>query len=308
MKGEVNSRLRFARSSKWVRELSGTELSTIVAIMKNAGFSRIPNLIELHRQLRSKKQRRVHSLAADFAGLEGLSQSSEAPHVRPQSPVKRFHPNRYDVAVFPLFNAVLFPGSTLPIQIIEARYQKMLEDLQAKGWPLAVSLVFPPESDNGEVLLNTICGAGSVQVMSPEEEGTSKILVHGERRIRLCSVIQQEPYLVMEAEDLEPEVSTEEFGERRQDFERLQSLVKTWAFLNPRVPDEICPIFDEYHAFDELTDFFVFHFLEDAREKQQYLDCPNALTRAEMLNDKLSEDLERFSKKVERQKRKLLLH
>lgn len=211
---------------------------------------------------------------------------------------------RFDVAVFPLFNAVLFPGTTLPLQILEARYSEMLKDVQDQKKPLAVALVLPGEGE--ELILNSICGVGEVQVCEDHGDGRSEILVHGSRRVRLCSVKQQTPYLVMEAEELEPEDGVDFAFDRT--FEDFVSLVKTWAFLNPKFPDQLTAMFDEFANYGELTDFFVFHFMKDAEMKQLYLDCNNPLLRAAMLCEYLEADLERQTRRASRQKRRLLLH
>src|SRR5689334_11851146 len=114
------------------------------------------------------------------------------------SPGRRFH-----VAVFPLTDAVLFPGVTLPIQVMDERYGKMFHEIEARGWPLAISLVVPGEDDS-QVKLSTVCGAGHVRIQKEYPDGRCDVYVHGEQRVRLIRVLQQEPYIVMEAEEIEP--------------------------------------------------------------------------------------------------------
>lgn len=215
--------------------------------------------------------------------------------------------SRFEVAVFPLANAVLFPGTTLPLKIIEDRYWKMLEDVQARGWPLAVSLVTP--SNGEEVVLNSICGAGEVHFAGQEEkksEGAPEILVHGNQRIRLCRIIQQEPYLIMEAETVEPENTVDTLS--GEGFEELRALVKTWTFINPDIPEHISLMFDNFETLSELTDFFVFHFIKSPREQQLYLDCNSPVQRAEMLSDFLEQDLLKLSRKLTKKRKTMVLH
>lgn len=203
--------------------------------------------------------------------------------------------NRIDVAVFPLVNTVLFPGVTLPLRVFDERYQQMLYDVKARGWPLAISLATP--SAGSQFTLNTICGAGEVQIAEVHPNGRCDALVLGQRRVKLCSIVQTEPYFIMEAETLDPRIGVAASGISRG-FDEFLALVKTWAFLNPRVPEQASLLFDQFQSFGELSDFFAFHFLRRAEIKQKYLNCADPIARAEMLADHLERDLMKVSRKL----------
>ena len=217
---------------------------------------------------------------------------------------------RIDVAVFPLANAVLFPGVSLPLHVFEGRYEKMLEDVHARGWQLAVSLVEASENPS-EFVLNSICGAGEVQIFREYPNGASDILVHGKQRVKLLNFIQQEPYLVMEAEIIRP-IMVPRGQDAKQTAKgalaQFQALAKTWAFLNPQLPQEAPFLFQEIKDLGQLCDFFVFHFLKRPLDKQVYLNNASANERAEMLTHYLETDLLRLTRKVNRHKRSLLMH
>jgi Lon protease-like protein len=213
---------------------------------------------------------------------------------------------RFDVAVFPLLNAVLFPGVTLPLHIFERRYWQMLQDVQSRGWELAISLAIPQNEQ--EFRLSSICGAGSVQVCRENpERRTADILVHGESRVRLLGFVQREPYFVMEAERLARDAAGPP-PEGERPYGELLSLVKAWAFLNPDLSDRAPLIFDAFRGPGELCDFFAFHFIRRASDKQVYLSCTNPYERAEMLARYLETDLARLSRKVTRGRRTARFH
>jgi Lon protease-like protein len=208
---------------------------------------------------------------------------------------------RFDLAVFPLHDSVLFPGTSLPLPILEERHKQMLADVRARDWPLAVTLVVSDKpSAAGEVRLSSICGAGQV------EQIEDAIVVHGRQRVRLLSVTQQHPYLIMEAEALPSGDGDDSILKKR--FEEFRSLVQTWAFLHPKIPDELSLLWDEFDSLGELTDFFVFHFVERPEEKQAYLSCNDPVKRAGMLAKYLEMDLIRQNKRLKRDLRSSLLH
>ena len=210
------------------------------------------------------------------------------------------------VVVFPMTNAVLFPGVTLPLQILEPQASQIFRDIKEQGLLLAVSLAVP--QSKRQFSLNAICGAGSVEALGQfGEEGQTDILIHGQKRVRLCSLVQAQPYFIMEAEPLEPDQPVSSGGTQRS-FEELRALIKTWVFIHPKISSELSLAFDGFEDFGELTDFFVFHFLNKAREKQEYLNCTHAGYRAEMLAQFLEMDLLRLRGNVVGPSIKRILH
>jgi Lon protease-like protein len=217
----------------------------------------------------------------------------------PKSPIQRFQ-----VAVFPLTHAVLFPGVTLPLQLTHPFNEQMLQDIQTQRLSLALSLIIPKPGEG--FTLSPICGAGSVQIFQKHSNGNSDVLVHGEKRVRLCALLQTEPYYLMEAESVDPKPEKEASTEKN--FIVLKGLMKAWVFLNPKIKDEWTTAFDRLSGFGELTDFFVFHFLKSPLKQQDYLDCTNPIERSEKLVHFLEQDLIRLSQRMERVSQYRVLH
>ena len=86
------------------------------------------------------------------------------------------------------------------------------------------------------------------------------------------------------------------------------ALIKTWAFINPKFPEHLLLLFDQFKGFGELADFFAFHFLKEPAVQQVFLNCTDPERRAELLSDHLEEDLVRLSKKLFMHKKSFLLH
>jgi hypothetical protein len=224
----------------------------------------------------------------------------------------------------------------------------MLRDLQARGWPLAVSLVEREGGGGPEaVKLNRICVVGTVQVCREYGDGRSDVLVHGLKRVRLLRFVQREPYLLMEAEVL-PDASsavpervqgagqgvgasgtrasrgtkrgvvlapgsTAEgalSGERSEQgsFEELRSLIEAWFFLNPDVPDELSLLTRKFQASGELSDFFVSNFIRRLGLKQAYVDCFDPALRARKLIRHLRKDLSKQALRQLGERRGAALH
>ena len=213
---------------------------------------------------------------------------------------------RFDVAVFPILNTVLFPGVSLPLHVFDRRCWQMFKDAEARGWPVAISMAEAQPDGSQQMVLNAICGAGKVQVFNENaEEGRCDVLIHGTQRVKLLKVIQEEPYYVMEAEAIEPESS---MVNGKRTYEEFLALIKTWAFINPKLPQETVMLFDSFKGYGELSDFFAYHFLQKPEVKQMYLSCSNPMRRAEMLSEHLESDLARLGKKLAQSRNALLIH
>lgn len=217
----------------------------------------------------------------------------------------KVRPERFDVAVFPLLEKVLFPGTSLPLHIHEERYARMLEEVQAKKWPLAVALVTPHDGNN--FFLNTICGAGTVEITHNYGDGRSDILVHADRRVKLHGFIQKEPWFIMEAEELGPRASRDDLFGKGQ-FEELQELIKTWIFLGSEIQACEAPVFDRFQSAGEMVDFFVFHYMKRALDKQIYLNCTDPVQRGLMLSEYLKTDLVRLGRRHAKTRSARLIH
>ena len=174
-----------------------------------------------------------------------------------------------EISVFPLPRVVLFPGSVLPLHIVEEPYKRMMEDLLESKKSLAMgSLGGHPE---GELLPGTICGGGAVGLVMAYPDGRKDIFVEGQSRFKIVKCLQQKPYIRALAEKI-PDVPYHSEEEEQADHHRLSSLVRRWIFLSPDLEDrfiDYVPFFARSH---QLADFIAFSFIPTLSEKQKLLE------------------------------------
>ena len=114
-----------------------------------------------------------------------------------------------ELPVFPLPNAVLFPGTTLPLYVFEPRYRQMVEDVLRHGRWLAVALLRPGfEADyEGSPEFHEMGGAGFLVRSNRLEDGRYEIVLEGRTRVRLEEVPSARLYRMARAVP-SPEEST----------------------------------------------------------------------------------------------------
>jgi Lon protease-like protein len=101
------------------------------------------------------------------------------------------------VAVFPLPNLVLFPGTPLALHIFEPRYRDMLRDcLQEGRMLLAIAQLEPgwQSAYDGRPPLYQVAGVGRIVAQRKQPDGTYDIELEGVARVRLHELAAERSY------------------------------------------------------------------------------------------------------------------
>lgn len=104
--------------------------------------------------------------------------------------------------LFPLPNAVLFPGAALPLHVFEPRYRKMTEDA-LEGEKLIVLAGFEPgweETYLGNPAVKPIACLGLIRNELRLPDGRYYFLLVGVSRVRIVGEVDQSPYRVARVE------------------------------------------------------------------------------------------------------------
>ncbi|RZA05332.1 MAG: ATP-dependent protease [Proteobacteria bacterium] len=203
-----------------------------------------------------------------------------------------------EIAIFPIPNCVTFPGQTVSLHVFEPRYREMVEDCIAQGRPLAVCgvkrLLEKPKEKKVtlETALTTnlstfepvpVVSYGTVDVIEKLADGRLLVEVQMEKRAKIESFTEVEPYYIAQASALDdeelPASATQALlrAEISARFEALWHLVKK--------DDSPVPIPLESLSFSQVS-FQVLGFLQtDPILAQILLEEQNPERRASILLD-----------------------
>lgn len=142
------------------------------------------------------------------------------------------HKSFLTVAVLPIPNMVFFPSANLPLFIEDARHIQMVKDCIAQGRLMAVSLIDAQSAQNR--LRNSprsVCTIGEPIIVESDEDGTFKVLLKGQARVKLLTLKQSLPYMLYSAEEI-PDINLE--SDIHEDFGigKLSQILKYWAQEN----------------------------------------------------------------------------
>lgn len=99
------------------------------------------------------------------------------------------------LALFPLPNAVLFPGALLPLHVFEPRYRAMTADVLNGTHELSVVLIRPgPLDEHGHPQIASIAGIGRIVRHERLHDGRYNIALQGMARVKLEELPFEPPY------------------------------------------------------------------------------------------------------------------
>jgi Lon protease-like protein len=110
-----------------------------------------------------------------------------------------------ELPVFPLPNAVLFPGVAMGLHVFEPRYRAMMRHCLDHGpRAIAIAMLMPGfESDyEGQPAIHAIAGAGRIVEHRGNADGTFDLILEGTQRVRLHELPFTPPFRRARAETL----------------------------------------------------------------------------------------------------------
>ena len=104
--------------------------------------------------------------------------------------------------LFPL-NVVLFPGGTLPLQIFEERYKRMMKDCMDADSTFGVVLIRSGNEVGEPAVPHSVGTIARMIQTNSADDGRMFISVLGLQRFKTGQIIQTRPYIVAQVELLE---------------------------------------------------------------------------------------------------------
>jgi ATP-dependent Lon protease len=199
-------------------------------------------------------------------------------------------PRRLVVPLFPLPNAILFPGARLPLYIFEPRYKQMVEDTLRAERLLSVALI---TEESGARQPAEVCGLGQITDLERLPQSEKNIVVTGMTRVRVVRVVSDKPYIRAEVQPLQqrnPRPETQE-----QLFRQLRESVRAWLFRMRTGNVRLLLDFGRVASAGEMCDFFGAYLIDDFEVRQELLGELHVARRARYIIDLVNRELDRYS-------------
>ena len=133
------------------------------------------------------------------------------------------------ISVFPLSNFIIFPNTSVPLNIFEPRYIEMIDDTMKSN--RIIGMIQPKKTKKNIPDLFTVGCAGRITSFNETDDGRYLIVVRGVSRFKILKEINNnKPYR-------ECEISFEEYSEDTKEnytkikFSNLDSMFKSVKYL-----------------------------------------------------------------------------
>ena len=192
-------------------------------------------------------------------------------------------PNK--IAVFPLSNFIIFPKTTVPLNIFEARYIDMIDDSMKSN--KLIGMIQPKVPNNDEIPpeLHDIGCAGKITTFKETDDGRYLIEIKGLIRFRIINEIKVEnKYREFRVDfkefenDLKGEKEQLKFSDLELIFKDLRSLFEKRGFvINWKALEK--------QSLDETINALAMASPFSLEEKQVLLESKNLEARKDMISE-----------------------
>ena len=198
-----------------------------------------------------------------------------------------------ELAILSLRNNVLFPGVVIPITVGRDKSVKLIQNAYKNKQLIGVvsqkdaSVEDPVYSD-----LNTIGTVARIIKLLKMPDGSSTVIIQGNRRCELLGCVTETPYLIAKVTSFKENKMGEIDSKMRALFESLKDLSLQIIAQSPHLPNEASFAIKNIESTSFLVNFISSHMQAEVGEKQILLEEPDLIIRSELLLKHLTKELQ----------------
>ena len=200
-------------------------------------------------------------------------------------------PNKDSLPVLPLRDIVVFPHMIVPLFVGRDKSVRALEEAMAADKNILLvaqkdAQIDDPEPDE----IHSVGTQSSILQMLRLPDGTVKVLVEGQKRVRLAQYSIMEDYISATYEEIDfpTPISTELEAMMRSIISRLERYAK----LNKKVPQEALATASTINEPGKFADTVAAHLIIKLEDKQEILEMVDVTQRLETILQILESEIE----------------
>jgi Lon protease-like protein len=190
-----------------------------------------------------------------------------------------------ELPLFPLPQAVLFPGALMPLHVFEPRYRQMTRDALDTHRVIVVAQILAPATDpQSQPTIANVAGAGAIVEAQELPDGRFNILLEGRARVHLTELPFVPPYRRARGEILDDKP-----GEISDiDQHSLIAVANAFtAFVQARDPSFNFTLPPSLPS-PRIADLCAHHLILDAKERQKILETLDPVARVRLVSESLA--------------------
>ena len=195
------------------------------------------------------------------------------------------------IPLLPLRDIIVFPNMVVPLFVGRARSISALKEAMATGKEIV--LCAQRKAKTNDPTPEDIFDVGTLGVIRQLiqlPDGTVKVLVMGERRVRVDRYLENERYFQVEISEI---ALVERTAEELHDLmERVRQMFESYVKLNRRIPPEMLGQISKLEEPSRLADTIVAQLVLKLMDKQRILETFDPKERLEQLLELMQEEIE----------------
>ena len=199
-----------------------------------------------------------------------------------------------ELPIFPLPQAVLFPGALMPLHVFEPRYRKLARDVLDTHGVIAIAHIIEgsPVDAHGHPAIALVAGIGAVVESQELPDGRYNLLLEGRGRVHLAELPFVPPYRRARGELLEDK----HVEVAHNDQSSLVAIANAFtSFVQARDPNFHFSMPPSLPP-GRIADLCAHHLILDARERQKLLETLDPAERVRIVADALAVQLAVFKR------------
>ncbi|MEO7097033.1 MAG: LON peptidase substrate-binding domain-containing protein [Polyangiales bacterium] len=212
----------------------------------------------------------------------------------PVSFPRDLRPAMRELPIFPLPQAVLFPGALMPLHIFEPRYRKMTRDALDTHGAIAIAHIIEgsPIDEHGHPAISLVAGVGLIVESQELPDGRFNVLLEGRARVHLTELPFVPAYRRARGELLEDT----HVDIQATDLQSLVAIANAFTvFVQARDPNFQFSLPPSLPG-GRIADLCAHHLILDAKERQKVLETLDPAARVRMVADALAVQLSVFKR------------
>ena len=200
-----------------------------------------------------------------------------------------------DLPLLPLRDVVVFPHMVIPLFVGRPKSIKALESAMEseRRIMLVAQKAAAKDEPSAEDMFDVGCVATILQMLKLPD-GTVKVLVEGQQRAKVNSILDGEHHFTSNVTPVEPEVALP--GDKTSEVEALRRAVMQqfdhYVKLNKKIPPEILTSISSIDDAGRLADTIAAHLPLKLDAKQVILDLSNIKARLENLYEQVEREVD----------------
>lgn len=198
--------------------------------------------------------------------------------------------------LLPVRDIVIFPYMLVPLAVGRRRSLNAIERAMEGDHRIIVASqknIYEENPDGEDIYSVGVIGSVIQSLNLPD--GSSRILVEGERRVRIKKFLRKDDYYEVEFEYPPAELPQINENRVRAMMRRISDLFEDYVRLNPRIDFGSYSIVEEIDDTDKLTDVIISHIRLKKQQAQRLLEQFNPVKRMERVTAILKKEVEILS-------------